>query len=236
MPSYAVMVHIVGGGVALLAGAAALSARKGGALHQRTGTVFFLAMLVMAGSGALIAAFKPERGTAVVGIFTLYLAATSWAAATRRNRAGGLVEWAGFFVALACAAAFSAFSVLANLSDNGRLDSLPAAAHYPFAFLAWLAAALDLNYIARGAPTPRQRLTRHLWRMCAAFLIAAFSFFLGQQKVMPEAIQGSPLLFVPELLILGAMMYWIFRMRFGRGLKRGSASRSPTPGPAATLA
>jgi hypothetical protein len=117
------------------------------------------------------------------------------------------------------------------MSDNGRLDSLPAAAHYPFALLAWLSAGLDLNYILRGAPTPRQRLTRHLWRMCAAFLIAAFSFFLGQQKVMPEGFRGSPLLFAPELLILATMTYWIFRMRFGRGMKRKPAARSLDSGP-----
>jgi hypothetical protein len=65
--------------------------------------------------------------------------------------------------------------------------------------------------------------------MCAAFLIAAFSFFLGQQKVMPEAFRGSPLLFVPELLILAAMTYWIFRMRLGRGMKRKPASKLVEP-------
>ena len=229
MASYALIIHIAAGSAALAAGAAALSARKGGAFHQRVGRAFLFTMLVMALFGAFIAVMKPERGTAAVGLFTAYLVVTSWGAATRRNRPSGLFEYAGLVFALGCAILFSTFSVIANLSENGRLDSLPAAAHYPFAMVAWLAVALDLNYIVRGPTSPRQRLARHLWRMCAAFLIAAFSFFLGQQKVMPEAIRGSPLLFLPELLILGTMIYWIFRMRFGRGLK----ARVPRPAEAA---
>ena len=64
--------HVVAGSTALLAGGAALSVRKGSALHARAGTIFFAAMLAMAGTGALIAAAKPERGTAIIGLFTCY--------------------------------------------------------------------------------------------------------------------------------------------------------------------
>jgi len=211
--------HILFGTVSLAAGAAALTARKGSRVHARLGTIFFLAMLGMAGSGALLGALKPERGTALVGLFACYLVLTSWAAATRRKDGAGPVEWVLFVLGLACAVTFTSFSVIAAQSANGRLDSLPATAHYPFLLIAWLAAALDLNYIARGIGHARARISRHLWRMCAAFLLAAFSFFLGQQKVMPVELRGSPILFLPELLILATMTYWIFRMRFGRGLR-----------------
>jgi hypothetical protein len=49
--------------------------------------------------------------------------------------------------------------------------------------------------------------------MCVALLIAAFSFFVGQQKVLPQSVQGSPLLLVPEIAVLGTMLYYIFRTR-----------------------
>jgi hypothetical protein len=223
------ILHILFGTVALLAGALGLILRKGSPRHVQAGTAFFLAMLGMAGSGALMAAFAPERGTALVGIFTCYLVVTSWGAARRRDANGRTFEWAGFAVAVGCAATFVLFSVMAAQSANGRLDSLPAAAHYPFAFVASLAALLDLNYLVRGAPSPAQRLARHLWRMCAAFLIAALSFFLGQQDEMPDWALG-PWLNLPGLLILATMVYWIFRMRFGRGLKgrpKAAAARGP---------
>jgi uncharacterized membrane protein len=45
--------HVVMGGLGLISGAAALSVRKGERLHRAFGTVFFLAMLVMAATGRL---------------------------------------------------------------------------------------------------------------------------------------------------------------------------------------
>ncbi|HEX8064806.1 MAG TPA: hypothetical protein VF535_16535, partial [Allosphingosinicella sp.] len=177
--------HVGAGSAALVTGAAALVVRKGGSLHSRTGTIFFASMLAMAGTGALIAALKPERGTAVIGIFTGYLVATAWTAARRREGRAQAFERAGLGVALACAAAMLSFGLLASASPTGRFDSLPAAAHYPFAVIAALAAGLDLNFLLRGRLQRHQRIARHLWRMCAALAIAAFSFFLGQQDQFP---------------------------------------------------
>lgn len=207
-------IHIAAGSVALIAGAAAMTARKGGRFHARAGTWFFAAMLTMGGTGAIIAFAKPERGTAVIGILTCYLVATSWTAARRRDGRAGSFEVAGLVVALACAAAMLAIGLLGLREPDGRLDLLPAAIHFPFAALAALAAALDLNFILRREISGVQRIGRHLWRMSAAFLIAAFSFFLGQQRSMPHFIQGSPLLYLPPLAVLAAMIFWIFRARF----------------------
>lgn len=207
-------IHVLAGSIALLSGGAALVLRKGGRYHALVGTLFFGSMLVMTLTGALAAAFKPERGTTVIGLFTAYLVATSWATARRRDGKVGRFELYGFAVGAGCALAMIALSMIAFASANGRVDSLPGAVHIPFALVGTLAAALDLKMLRRGRLDPAQRIGRHLWRMCTALLIAAFSFFLGQQRVMPEAIQGSPLLFVPPLAVLAALIFWSLRIRF----------------------
>lgn len=209
-------VHVAAGSAALASGAVALAVRKGAPLHLKAGTVFFATMLVMAGTGALIAALRPERGTAVIGVFTCYLVATSWVTARRRDGGTGRFELAAFFVALGCTAAMATFAWMAAASPTGRVDSLPAAAHYPFAVLAALAASLDLNYMLRRRIAGSRRIARHLWRMCAAFLIAALSFFLGQQDEFPEAWQGAFIWYLPGLAIFAAMVFWILRIRFAR--------------------
>ncbi|MET1111262.1 MAG: hypothetical protein ABWX67_07030 [Allosphingosinicella sp.] len=220
--------HIAAGSAALLAGGAALAVRKGGRLHGRAGTVFFAAMLAMAGTGALIAAARSERGTAVIGILTAYLVATAWLAARRRDGKAGAAERAGLAVALACAAAMLGFALAASASPNGRFDSLPAAAHYPFALLAALAAGLDLNFLLRGRLARHQRIARHLWRMCAALAIAAFSFFLGQQDEFPAAWRGLAIWFAPPVATLAAMVFWLVRVRFtaafGRPVANGQSA------------
>ena len=183
-------------------------------------------MLVLAGTGALIAAMKPERGTAVIGVLTCYLVVTSWATVRRRDGQAGRFELYSLPVAVGCAGAMLAFGLLGASAPDGRMDSLPAAVHFPFAALAALAAGLDLNFILRGRLTGRQRIARHLWRMCTALLIAAFS-------ILPRAAEGDArgdpglALAVPPLATLAAMVFWIFRVQFSRawgGRPRQSAA------------
>jgi hypothetical protein len=66
--------------------------------------------------------------------------------------------------------------------------------------------------------------------MSIAFFIAAASFFMGQQKVMPAYIRGSKLLFVPPLLILILLIYWLCRMCFTKTFRREviAAKQAPT--------
>jgi hypothetical protein len=57
----------------------------------------------------------------------------------------------------------------------------------------------------------------HLWRMSLALLIAAASFFLGPrgcvQAVVPDALVTTPMLVLPELLVLTALFYWLWRVK-----------------------
>jgi hypothetical protein len=46
-----------------------------------------------------------------------------------------------------------------------------------------------------------------------------FSFFLGQAKVIPKPIRIFPLLLIPPLLVLGALLYWLWRVRIKRSLR-----------------
>lgn len=230
------LVHVVCGSLALLAGAAALSVPKGGRWHAKAGTLFFGAMLVMALTGATIAALRIERGTTAIGILTAYLVATAWTAARRRDGTSGRFEAVAMLLALGCAAAMAAFGAIALSSPAGRFDSLPAAAHFPFAVLAALAAALDLNFLLRGAVSGRQRIARHLWRMCAALAIAAFSFFLGQQDEFPAAWRGLAIWFVPPLAVLAAMIFWLLRVRFAAAFRHLLPRQKPRAGPAMALA
>ena len=64
--------------------------------------------------------------------------------------------------------------------------------------------------------------------MCFAFFIATGSFFLGQQDVLPEAVRGSPLLFVPAFAPFGLMAFWLVRVRFPKAVARFKL-RAPAP-------
>jgi len=221
----ALAVHIAGGTVALGAGAAALCFRKGGRAHAKAGTSFFAAMVVLLGSGIFMAIAMSLWNVAMGGAFGLYLIATSRATARRRDGKAGRFELIAFLFVAACAMFNVALGLWAAGSVNGRLFGYPPGPYYGFAFIAALAAGLDLNFILRGSASPARRLARHLWRMCAALLFTTFSFFVGQQKIMPAAWHGSFWLLLPPLAVLAAMIFWLIRVRFS-----AAYGRRPTGG------
>src|SRR5262249_8356052 len=90
------------------------------------------------------------------------------------------------------------------------------APYFIFATFALLLAATDLNMIVRGGLADTPRVARHLWRMCFALFFASAFFFIGQQKVMPPALHGSPVLLVLGLAPLAVMVFWLVAVRLRR--------------------
>jgi len=86
--------------------------------------------------------------------------------------------------------------------------------YFFFGSIALLGAILDAKVIWSCGVSEKQRLVRHLWRMCFALFMAVASFFLGQPQVFPEAIRGTLIHFVPVLLVIAAMFFWVIRVQF----------------------
>jgi hypothetical protein len=97
-----------------------------------------------------------------------------------------------------------------------------------FGAILLLATGGDIRMLARGGISGRQRITRHLWRMCYGLFIATGSFFLGQQQVLPAFLRGSIFLTVLALLPFPLMIYWLLRVRFSKAYKAGPPAM-PTP-------
>jgi len=217
--SVVLIVHISAGIAAVLSGVAALCVRKGARWHRMFGTVFFISMLVLASLGAYLALFLPQIATAIVGVLTCYLVATGWVAARKTSGAISKFDKIAVAIPVCVTAALLYFGVQALHSPTGLLQGAPPAPYFVFAFFAAFTSALDLKMIRRGSISGRQRIMRHLWRMCFALFFAIFSF-LGQQKVLPAAIQNSAFLIVPAIAPLIVMFYWLVRVRFTAWLNK----------------
>jgi uncharacterized membrane protein len=223
------LLHITGGTVAMVAGAVALVSRKGDNLHRVAGTVFFLAMLVMAGIGATVAPFLTDgqRPNTVAGVLTFYLVLTAWTTVQRQD--GGVSRFAivGFAVALGSAIAGLLFAIEAQASPTGTIDDSPPQAFYLFMIMGGMAAATDLKVILRGGISGAPRIARHLWRMCVGLFIASGSFFLGQQQMLPSFMRGTLWQFAPVLAPLLFMIYWLVRVRLTNWMTQEPESAAP---------
>jgi len=213
--------HICGAVIGLLSGTAALIFRKGSRSHRTAGNIFFVSMLIMSMSGAFIAAFlKPNMGNVFGGVVTFYLVGTGWLTVLRKEGETGLVEFGLLLVALAAGGGGVVYGWEAAHSATGLKEGYPPAPYLVFGALSLWSAAFDVRMLVRGGLSGAPRIARHLWRMCVAFLIAAFSFFLGKQQHFPAAIRGSLALNAPMILIMIVMIYWLIRVRITNSYKK----------------
>ena len=211
--------HITAGVLAMLAGAAAISFRKGSRWHGRTGNIFVIAMITMGVAASFLAYMKHQSNNLFGGVITIYLVGTAWATARRRDGETGILDWMGCLFALTIGALgiFQGFQ-----KATGRVPADPGT--YPFmqlfmSSIILLAGIGDVRVIFRGI-SGKPRIARHLWRMCFGWFLATGSFFLGQQQVFPKWLQGSPLLMIPALLPLALLIFWLIRIRFTKAYKR----------------
>ncbi len=220
--------HVAAGMVGVSYGMVALFVTKGSRLHRRAGNGFLLAMLVMAGIGAVVSPFLPiaNWGNVVAGVFTCYLVVTSWMTVRRREAGSGRFEVGALCVAFGITLGDVLLGLQAAASPMSAPDGTPVPAYFIFAAAGALATIGDLRLVVRGGITGNARIARHLWRMCLALFIACASFFLGQQQVFPASLRGSSLLLLPEFAVLGAMLYWLALVPLARWSRRRAAPPS----------
>lgn len=210
-------IHIAAGVLALLSGAVALYAPKGSLLHRRSGVVFAIAMLVMTSSAMISAGFlRPNKVNAIAGLVTFYLVSTGWLAMARSVEQARALLAGLMLVGLAGSAYAFSLGVEAMSSAKGLVDGIPAPPLFMFGVLGFFGGLGDARVLRAGNLAGAKRLVRHLWRMGFAMWIATASFFLGQAKLFPEPIRKSGLIFIPVLLVLLMLVYWVARVQIMR--------------------
>lgn len=188
--------------------------RKGSGGHAVAGNVFFVAMLIMGSSAAIL-------GNVFGGLFAVYLVTTAWLTARHRRGETTVIDWAllVFVVGFGSWMFWAGVQVARNPSRS--YNGVPAGMFGMLFFLgavALLAATGDIWMLSRGL-FGTKRIVRHLWRMCFSFFIATGSFFIGQPQVFPGFIRKTNILFVAGITPLILMIFWFLRVRFTRQFK-----------------
>lgn len=232
------VLHILSGAAALVAGVFALCAGKGGRIHRLLGDAFVIAMVVMALSAGVLGAIRPGQSVNIfIASLTLYLVATAWLTAKRGAGGVGMPEWVALAVSLALCAPFALIMVqiatgMTIFATAFRIEGAILVALCVFSAIMATAAMGDLTLVLRGGITGTARITRHLWRMCFALALTFGSAFTnGFARLLPGPYHVPPLFFVPQLLMLLALLYWLVRVRFpGWAGSRREAAGHPDGG------
>jgi hypothetical protein len=210
-------IHVAAGGLAIVLGAVALLAKKGGTVHRRGGLLFVFAMLVMGFSASLLGLRQSLTDPNVfAGLMTAYFVGTALLTvrpATAWTRSIGL---AALPVPVGLGLAGMARAVEAFNSPGRALNGVPFLMHAFLATVLLLAAFGDVRQMRQGALRGRARLARHLWRMCFALFIAAGSFFSIEARVatiLPWPFTTLPLRLLAIMVPFAAMFFWLWRLR-----------------------
>lgn len=215
------IIHIVAGSAGLLSGYAALFTTKGAPLHRRAGIVFVVSMLAMCGAGFLMAVVRGVApwGNVPAALLTAAMVTTAFTtvrvttALTRRIDSACTIVTG--LVGIGCLL-LAAESIANGGRGRGGFPTFP---FLLFGVPAVLATLGDLRVRRRGPLAGAARIARHLWRMSFALLIAALSFFIGQADEFPAWLRIYPLLALPVVVVLVAMFYWLWRVRWRRSLR-----------------
>ncbi|MFL5298092.1 MAG: hypothetical protein ACJ798_17080 [Phenylobacterium sp.] len=210
----ALVAHIGGGMLGIAAGFVALAARKGETIHRAAGKAFLVAMLVALAVGAVVAPLIHQPANTLGALFAIYLLVTAWGTVKRPDGAASQLGIGATRVAAAAAVGLAAYALLGALEPR-VLPGLSSQLLLGNAIFVGVVAAADRRVLRREL-TGANRLARHLWRMCLAMFVATGSLFLGQPKVFPIWLRGSPILWILALAPLAAMVFWLIRIRSKR--------------------
>ena len=210
------ILHICGGIVGLLSGAAAVCFRKGSRLHAEAGNVFVPSMLTMAAAGVTLAVMQFQPGNILGGALTMYLVGTSWMTAKRKHPKAGTFDWSAFLLAFLLAGIEVRWGIEAAMSPSGLKYDYPPGPYFFMGSVALMAGVGDLRLIVRNGIAGTQRLARHLWRMCFALFIASGSVFLARQHLFPVFMRKTGMLILLSFAPLLVMVYWLIRMRLSQ--------------------
>ena len=198
--------------------------RKGSGPHRVAGTVFFLAMLFMAATASVLETMKPEPGSVVSGLMTIYFVATAWVAGRRKDGEAGAFEIVAVIAALALAIALAMGAYALATGETKAPNPVFPYVLYGISGAMALAAVADLSVVIRRGLIGTQRIARHLWRMCFGLFIAVGSFAAQGARVLPPGVR-MPVLLASMILIFGVMFFWLVRVLFTSWYRQAEQAR-----------
>ena len=210
--------HFAMGLIAIVTGAVAMAARKGGPWHRKSGVVFAYAMIALGITASGIALYEGKPGFES-GLLASYLVLTAYTTVKPLPPITRRVDIALMVLALVIAVAGYRLGFIALGLPEKEIGGAPAGMLFFLNTIIVLAVIGDFQMIRAGGIQGARRLARHLWRMCFGLFIATGSFFLGQMKFIPKPIRIVPLIFVLALSPLVLLLYWLWRVRLRKNLR-----------------
>lgn len=194
--------HAGFGGIALLAGAVALIAKKGSKLHKKSGIVFFYSMLLSAFLSFIISIMPKHESPFLfsIGVFSIYFILSGYRSLKFKRREFDLKA----DKLIAYVIILTGFTmILYPIVLNGKLNIVLLV----FGIVGLVFGLRDLKLYKDSQKLKKNWLKLHLGKMIGGYIAAVTAFF-----VVNEILPGIWNWFVPGIIGGGYISFWIMKL------------------------
>lgn len=195
--------HVALGGIALLSGAIALSVKKGGGVHKKSGKIFFYTMLISALISLMIAVLPNHENPFLfsIGVFSSYFLLSGYRSLQfkRKNihlNIDKILAYSIIFV--------GAMMLLYPIVLYGKLNIILAV----FGIVAIVFGLRDLMLFRQIETLKKKWLSLHLGKMTGGYIAAVSAFF-----VVNNILPGVWNWFTPGIVGGFYIAYWIRKIK-----------------------
>jgi hypothetical protein len=199
------ILHVLAGMLALIAGALALFFQKGGKRHQLIGRIFFYSMLGVCFSSIVLSLAKQNIFLLHIGIFAFYQTWTGFKAARNKSLRPTTFDWVNLVVS-----AINSVIMLASLNPIlmifGLIGSLQQFAHVK----------MNIQLIRGIALPPLSWLKMHIGMMIGAYISTVTAFLVVNISYLKVSFIADWFRWILPSMVFAPMIVWYTRKYTGK--------------------
>ncbi len=194
------IIHISCGTIGLLIGSYVLFAKKGDAVHKKTGRVFFYAMVINAFVSLVLAKLHPNLFLFIVGIFSLYLLFTGKRYLQKKTVAHvQTMDWILLWFMFIFGIGFVVLGIYYIL-NGANFGIVPIV----FGFLGLRFVYSDYKNFTGQSTIKNYWLTNHIQRMIGSYIAAATAFLVVNNTLLPNVVAWL----LPTAILVPLIFKW----------------------------
>ena len=197
------VIHILAGSIGLFTGTINIIRKKGDKPHRLVGKFFFIAMIVTATAGFIMAILHNNLFLLIIAVFTLYLTLTGNRFLSLKNLDKGQkpksIDWAVTITMILFSFFFIIFGTYLIINQNNFGIVLLA-----FGLISLLMTRTDIKTYSGKIKIKNYWLLIHIQRMIGAYIASLTAFLVVNNTYLPPVIAWL----LPTIILTPLIFYW----------------------------
>ena len=195
--------HILGGIIALISAALAVSSEKGKRLHVLSGRTYFWGMAIIFLTAIPMSITNGDIFLFLIAIFSFYLAFAGMRFARNRKGTASILDWTALSLMIFSGLGMCILAAIYFFNSNTQYIVL-----LVFGFLAMALGYADFRSYKNNSATGKERISRHLTNMMGGTIAVITAVLVGNPPFEPEWVWWV----LPTVLITPVIFWWNFKI------------------------